>query len=216
MLHDILEVIMPLQVYEILTFFVALFFLKIKSPTSKLLFLILLSTFIAETGAIYLTVQHRSMACLISITTFIHNALWLLILSHFIRQRPFHKVVFIAFVTFGVLNLFFIEGTKVYNFNTFIVGALLYLVTFIFESFYQLKRENLEFFLSNHYIMLFAPVMYLIGMSSVFGFRDTKLPFIHVFGGFELYKLMSYIVNITYYSLVNFYIYRERKMNYGE
>ncbi|HEX8015358.1 MAG TPA: hypothetical protein VF465_08995, partial [Flavobacterium sp.] len=66
-------------------------------------------------------------------------------------------MILYIFMVFSIINFIIIEIVDTYNYYTFIVGALLYVVFFIYESFKQLREENLTYFLSNNYLLLFAP-----------------------------------------------------------
>lgn len=96
-----------------------------------------------------------------------------------------------------------------------IVGAFIYLVLFIIESFYELQKENLVFFTSNRFILLFSPILFFLGFSVGFGFESFAILGKEIFG-FKLYDLISHFVNVVYYSLMNIYIYNEKKIRSGE
>lgn len=213
---DFLFHIEPIQWYILSTVLLSFTFAPRKTINDKLLLLILLDNGIAETLSILLKAHHKSIALLFSITLMIHAALWLALLQRTIPRREIYKVTTIVFLTYAIINLIFIEGTKVFNFNTYIIGSFLYLIIFIYESFLELQKENFNFFLSNRYIVILMPIANLIGFSFVFGFKDSKLAFTTVFGGIGLYEFIAYIVNIIYYSLVNLYVYREKKLRYAE
>ncbi len=150
----------------------------------------------------------------VNIATAVHSIMWLLIVK---KSACFPSVVgglTIAFTTFCLCNLFFIEGWQNFNIYSVILGAMLYLIIFLVESFYQLKKENFHFFFSNHFILLTSPILFFIGISVMIGFRSKALVSTIVFNNYNLYFTIITIANIVYYSLVNLYIYREkRKLN---
>ena len=205
----------PIQVYELLTFLVALLFLKLKKNTvNQLLFLILFVNIATEMLTTFIHYEEKPRL-LFTISVFLHNSFWLFLLSKSIRKSAIFLPLFCCYILFSILNLFFMEGIEKFNFNTFIIGAFLYLVLFIYGSFHELKKENYNFFLANQYLLLFAPVLYFFGLSFVFGFKSRMLTETIIFGDVSLYEFIISFVNIVYYSLVNIYIYREKKMNHG-
>ncbi len=130
----------------------------------------------------------------------------------FSDRKKIKPISIIIFLSFSLGNFLFIEGSKL-NYLTFILGALIYLMLFIFESFSQLKNENLSFFKSTTYFLLFAPVLFFLGFSFLFGFRNFDLRNTIVFGKTDLYTFICYFVNLVYYTFINSYIYKERKLN---
>lgn len=149
-----------------------------------------------------------------TITTVIHSMLWLLILKDSVRSPKIVNGLLIAFITFCLCDLFFIEGWVLFNCYSFVVGAFMYLILFLFESFYQLKRENFPFFFSNQFLLLMSPVLFFIGMTFMLGFKSHGIISEVIFGKVDLYRIIITVVNIVYYSLLNIYIYREKKKLY--
>ncbi|NHM05732.1 hypothetical protein G4D82_00730 [Flavobacterium sp. CYK-4] len=107
--------------------------------------------------------------------------------------------------------MFFWEGRNL-NQKTFVFGALIYIALFIYESFKNLSKENLAFFSNNDYTILFAPVYFFMGMSFTLGFGDFKLLDYLIYNDITLYSLINCFVNIVYYGLIDFYIYKEQKL----
>ncbi len=149
-----------------------------------------------------------------TITTLLHCTLWLLILKDSVRFPKIINGVLIAFITFCLCNLFFIEGWVLFNCYSFVVGAFMYLILFLIESFYQLKQENFRFFFSNQFILLMSPVLFFIGLTFMLGFKSHGIIATVIFGKVHLYQIIMTVVNIVYYSLLNIYIYREKKRLY--
>jgi len=103
-----------------------------------------------------------------------------------------------------------VEIADLNNYYTFIFGALLYVILFIYESYNQLREENLMYFLSNNYLLLFAPVYFFFGMGLMLGFKPLQVTRMILFGQVTLYVFIVNIVCIAYYTLINIYIYREK------
>lgn len=149
-----------------------------------------------------------------SITTIVHCTLWMLILKDSVRFPRIVNGLLIAFITFCLCDLFFIEGWVLFNCYSFVVGAFMYLVLFLIESFYQLKQENFPFFFSNQFLLLMSPVLFFIGLTFMLAFKSRGIITTVIFGEIYLYRIIITVVNIVYYSLLNIYIYREKKKLY--
>ena len=175
-----------------------------------MLLLILFVNMLTEIIATFLLSNNKDLNYLYSFYFIIHNGQWLLLIGKILNKRIINSIA-IGFLLFGVFNVLFIEGSKL-NYMTFVVGALSYISIFAFESYHQLKNENLNYFLTNTYLLLFVPILFFFGFSFIFCFRKIDVRHVLVFGEIDLYDCISYFVNITYYSLINLYIYREYKL----
>lgn len=187
-----------------------LVFLKKKKQSSKILLLVLLTSSITEITAFGLITNHKNLNLLYSFFYIIHNGLWLILLGKILNNRIINSVTILFFV-FGFLNLFFIEGSNL-NYMTFVVGSLLYISVFAIESYRQLKSENLNFFVTTNYLLLFTPILFFFGLSFLLSFRNLDIMYYLVFDEIYLYNCIIYFVNITYYSLITLYIYREYQL----
>ncbi|PZR17246.1 MAG: hypothetical protein DI539_16975 [Flavobacterium psychrophilum] len=199
-----------IDIYIVATLFFSVFFYT-KRRTNAILILVLSLAILNEVVTKIVDKSSLNM----TVYTLLHNLLWYYILYINISQRKLVKFGALVFISFSVMNFIFFEGIKNYNFNTFILGAFIYIAIFIYESFYQLKRENFIFFQSNTYILLFSPVLFFFVLSFIFGFKSQKLAETYVFGNLKLYDFIGYFVNIIYYTLINIYTYRERKLNHA-
>ena len=149
-----------------------------------------------------------------TITTVIHCILWLLILKDSVHFPKIVNVVLIAFITFCFCDFLFIEGWVLFNCYSFVLGAFMYLILFLIESFYQLKQENFPFFFSNQFLLLMSPVLFFIGLTFMLAFKSHGIISVVIFGKVDLYRIIITVVNIVYYSLLNIYIYREKNKLY--
>lgn len=211
------EYLLQLSIIYILliaTFLHSFFVLTWKQQTHRYVLLILSVFMLNETISLLGKVYFFSFKTNITITTIIHTIIWLLILKKSVRFPRIVNGLMIVFITFSLCNLFFIEGWKLFNCYTFIFGAFMYLIVFLIESFYQLKQENFSFFFSNQFTLLMVPVLLFIGLTFMFGFKSHEVISTVFFGKIELYRIIILIVNIVYYTLLNLYIYREKKKVY--
>lgn len=206
-----LQFLNPIKIIVLLTFLVGLLFLKYRNPMHQKVLGILFICFVNEFVALMLKAQGMPIDNLFNINIIIHNTLWLMIIGAFLYET---KVVIVIHIIFGLINLFFLEGYSKFNYYTFVFGALLYTTIFIYLSFKQLKKENLSFFLSNNYILLFAPVLFFLGLSFMFSFKSRELTSTYIFNEMKLYTFINYFVNIIYYFFINLYIFKEKKAAY--
>lgn len=211
-IEDALSYFEPIQWYIFATFVFAMVSFIPKNPVYRILFLILLVNSITEMISVVLALHHIRLGFLFSVSLIFHNGLWLWLLYKAVKQRLLFKLLFIGYLGFAVLNLICWEGSSRFNINTFIIGAFLYLTVFIYESFFQLKQENFPYFLSNYYLLLLAPVLFFVGLSFVLGFKSRALTRTIIYGNVHLYEFIVCFINIIYYSLINIYIYREKKV----
>jgi hypothetical protein len=159
-----------------------------------------------ELGGAILT----NLSLVYSISFVIHNALWLNMLLIF-KNTQFLKKIIAAYLVFSLLNYIFIESDTPLNTDNFIIGAFIYLFTFLTLSFKELKNENIVFFQSNKYLLLCSPIIFFFGYSIMFGFGDHVLTGEELFRNTLLYDFVSYLSNIIYYLLILLYIYNEKK-----
>ena len=118
----------------------------------------------------------------------------------------------VFFGSLSIINLVLIEGTGRFNYNTFIVGSLIYLGILFFNSFRRLKREEEDFFLSNDFLLACSPVLLFFGLSLIFAFKDLKIGDYPIYDGLNLYDLLISLMNLSYYWLIILYIVREYKL----
>jgi len=211
MLSKIISAGNIIQLVVLLTFVFAIFVVDWKKRIHVYVFVLLLAFLTNETVNIVSHVLDFKIGVVMSITNLIHFTFWLLILKDTVRYPERMVSIICGYVLFGLYNLFLGEGTIHFNYYTFILGTMLYLIIFIIESFYHLNKEHFSFFTSNHYLLLVTPVVFFIGLSLVFGFRSRSLNYTLLFGTVPLYKAVMYIANVFYYSLFNLYLYKEYK-----
>lgn len=214
MIWDILSTVKILQVYILLTFIHILLFPGNKKGDNKILFIILSISIATEIISTIFNFFNIKTGFVYSVSIIAHHSTWLYLLNRYFDKK-FNLIFVVAFLFYAITNIFFLEGTSLFNHYTFIAGGLLYIILFIYESFRNLKAENLPYFLSSKYILLSAPILFFFGLSFVFGFRSKELAETFVFGKVKLYDFIIYFVNIIYYTLINIYIYREKKLNHA-
>lgn len=203
----------PIKLFILCTFIYGTYNLLWKRKKAHLYLVIILTICITtEICNSFLIFYKRDINFCSSLSVLLHNTLWLLLIRKHIFFKKVFNVLFTGYLFYSLINLFYINSINNFNYSTFIAGAFLYIAIFIYESFYQLKKENFNYFLSNTFLLLFSPVLFFLGLSFYFGFQNSDLGDIHIFGSIKLYSFIIYFVNLVYYSLINIYIYREKKL----
>lgn len=210
---NILDIINPIKACVVITLLFALWNLRWKIKMHRYLLYILFVVFITELVNSILVYNSRPIRIPFNISIIFHDIFWMLAFRESINRKKMSNVILCFFALFSVVNFIIIEIADEYNYYTFVLGALLYVSLFIYESYRQLKEENLMYFLSNNYLLLFAPVFFFFGMGLMLGFKPLGVTKMLLFGPVTLYVFIVNIVCIAYYSLINIYIYRE-KNNY--
>ena len=181
---------------------------KINSDTRDLFWILFICTF-TELVTKILTYYNISLWYLYNFSFIVHNSLWLKILLR--DDYSYQKKIIGCYIFFSSIIYGFIDTTNFFNKIIMIVGALIYLVLFIVISYKNLKDENIDFFKSNHFILISSPIIFFFGLSILFGFNSMKLIKTIVFGNVTLYRFIIIFVNIIYYSLLNIYIIKEKR-----
>jgi hypothetical protein len=197
-----------IRLYIVFTLiWVAIFY--VNKNENKYLFSIVLLSIACEIVTAVFKNQPRINHGNINIYFILNSILWFLILYELGHNKKRVIWTIVGYLIFSVVNLEFIE--KGLNFNLLIVGSLLYLILFVIESFVQLNDENLSFFQSNKYLLLFCPVMFFLGLNFILAFKSTSISSTKIFWDITLYQLINYPVNIIYYTLINLYMFTEKR-----
>ncbi|MFB9079305.1 hypothetical protein ACFFLS_01685 [Flavobacterium procerum] len=210
---NILDIINPIKACVVITLLFGLWNLRWKIKMHRYLLYILFVVFSTELINSILVYNNRPIRIPFNISIIFHDIFWMLAFRENINRKKMANIILCFFALFSVVNFIIIEIVDEYNYYTFVLGALLYVSLFIYESYRQLKEENLMYFLSNNYLLLFAPVYFFFGMGLLLGFKPLGVTKMLLFGQVTLYVFIVNIVCIAYYSLINIYIYRE-KNNY--
>ncbi len=204
-----LNLVNPIKLLVLATFVHALLRLRWSEPKHRYLLAILLVCLITEILTSWLFVSGLPNGFVLSISISIHNALWLLLLRRTVAHSTMVWIGFAMFMGVASAKLLSVDLTSGFCYYIFVVGALIYTLVFLAESFAQLKAENMNYFLSNDYLLVFAPVLFFVSLSLLFGFDSADITSYRLAGNITLYGFVIYFVNIVYYTLINIYIYRE-------
>lgn len=177
---------------------------------NKLMFSILFVFFLNEIVTLLYSYSNTFVKLITNVVMIVSFGLTFLLLSSLSKNR-FVSYFNYLFVALALLNLLFFEKYNQFNFSTFTLGTLLYVTCFVWVNVYQLKKENMSFYSSNEFRLLFAPLILFVGYSLIFSFRNYSVSSVKVINNIELFTIISYLTNIVYYSLINIYIYKEIK-----
>ena len=136
------------QIFVLLTL-IHVFFLKNSLNTiNNVLKWLLLITFVNELITFFFTFFNISIGLPTTIFVVIFNFLWLYVFYIVSKNSYVRVLAYICSITNLVMIL---SNNNVFQFNLliFIIGALIYLIVFIFISIKNISRQNLEFFNSN-------------------------------------------------------------------
>src|SRR5690606_10340048 len=169
----VLPYLNPTQAYVALTMLTAVLMMR-RTKKNFILLAILSICLLNEILSLVFLMNGLTIVLLITITSTVHNCAWLLLLYEVIRRKTLRWLLAV-YISLAIANMLFIDGVASFNYNTFILGAFLYLLYFIYESFYRLRAEDFTFFTDNDYTLLSAPVLFFIGLSFIFGFKSIVL-----------------------------------------
>ena len=179
-----------------------------------LLFLILFISLSNEILLIYNKLHPINIDLFVSLYIILNAFFWFCILQKHLTYVHFFMLCIALYLISSSYIVFFEDKLKI-NKITFVLGAFIYLTFVFFESFYQLKKENLSFFNQNKFILIIAPLLFFLGFSLMFGFVKRDIRETLIFGNINLYKFVSYYVNLIYYSIINIYIIKEFRLKNG-
>ncbi|NUY82183.1 hypothetical protein HUK80_14860 [Flavobacterium sp. MAH-1] len=199
----LLASINTVRIYMIITFLWILYNSKGRFQKYFPLLLVLVVGLINEFCLSYLAYTKVDSGLNTSIYVVLHNVIWLWIFYKSFH-RPYILKAIILYAVFSLINLFFIEGTTNFNYYPFLAGAFLYVLLFLVESLRMLHNESILNMHGSTYLMLCAPLLFFLGFSLLFGFRDKAIFQTVVFGSTTLFSIISLFVNLVYYSLINY------------
>ncbi len=206
----------PIKIIALVTFFYALTNITNRNKNMLFLLVILFVCILTEiVNSILISNGVLNTGLSTTIGILVHNFLWLYLLSGFVVFKKLFYFLFVLLLGFVTINLFFIETSSHFNYYSFVASAFIYITIFIYESFFQLKRENFKFFTSNNYLLLCSPLFFFFCLSFLFGFKSRSVTSHVLFDKIKLYDFVIYFVNFIYYTLINIYIYREKKLKHA-
>ena len=199
-----------IKLFVLLTFLHALLRLETKKKINKYLFYILTISVFAELVNSYLNMNHLSYGTFTTFNLVSSTILWFLILHMIFETKRLLILSIVIFSLFALYNLLFVEGVLNFNYYTLIFGAFLYILFFVFECFFQLKKDNFYFFQSNKYILILSPVIFFMGLLVLFIVKNLALSSSAFRGDIMLLPFVQVTVYLAFYLSLNYYILKER------
>jgi len=206
----IIEFINPIMIVVFITFIIGMFILNLKKKNHIFLGIILLICTLTEVIALVLKIQNRTqyIGLVYDISIFLFLSSWITILLNNFELFEKGKWVLLFFMLFAVFNFCYLQP-HIFNFYTYVVGALIYISLFFWKSFSYLKSQNFSFFFSTTYILLMAPLALLFGLSFMFVFVDSSVTTVVVFRNTNLYDFVCNYINAIFYAMVIVYMFKE-------
>lgn len=203
----------PVKIIVLLTFLHALLGLPKKTILNRLTFLIISFSLFMEVFNSILIYIGEPISLFTSISIIFYFSLWLYLFK--LVNLPYLKkqiyTILSVYILFGFVNAFHFQSNG-FSFYTFVVGSLIYIILFLILSFTCLKKEELSFFQNNAFVLLFSPILFFLGLSFMFSFSSKTITSYKIFNEISLYTLVNYSVNFIFYTILNYYIYKERKL----
>ena len=200
----------PINVTVLLTIIHALLCLNRKKKINRYLLIILFTGLVSEISFIILESRNIKTTYFHMVSTFIFHTFWLFILKEHVTKKKLLLYLSYFFILFSIVNFCVVVVSGKYNFYPFVLGSMLYTLFFIKENYRQMKAESLQFFINNTYLLIFAPLMFMLGLSLILSYAKSEIVRAEVVFGITLYKLFVNLACLVYYSLINIYIYREK------
>lgn len=195
------------QVLVTATFITGAIFLP-RSRNNRIVLAILFVCLVNELLSYVFLLRQIRNGLLFTVNCTLHNILWLLLMHQFTGRKIRGVILFYA--AFAIANALFLEGLSEFNYNTFIMGAFLYVSLYIVGNFSRLQKEDFDYFQSSQFLLLSAPVLLFFGLSFIFGFKSKVLSATVIFGNMNLYSLIGIFINLAYYMILNLYILKEK------
>ncbi len=169
------------------------------------------------TEAMFIICRHARVSnqIFLTLSVIVHAVLWHLVLAEAFRDRNLPRIPIAIFILFAVVNLLWFEGADSFNYLTFIAGSLLYISTLLTKSFSLLKKEELDFFLTNDFWLVGSPVAMFFGLSLVFAFKDLSASSYLILPGISVYQFMICVINLCYYAMIITFVHNEKKLRHA-
>jgi hypothetical protein len=193
--------------FELLGFLVSLLvFRKLRGSflvyVAPFLFIVVAGEYI---GGYMKFVVHTRNGWLYNILNFIEISFWTLFFLNYTRSITLKKtsiILFVLFISFGLINIFFIQGWKSFNNYTLITGSAI----LIFQSglyFYELLKND-------EALNLIRIPAFWIACGAFFFFIGTFFNFslygylrkVQVQNGTHIFDLIIFNLNIVFYSCI--------------
>lgn len=205
-----IDLINPIKILILLTFVHCLLRFDKRKKIDVLLLLVLAINLSNEILSGVLRHYHIKLAASSNLYILLHATVWLLLLAHVAQQVLRKRFTLFAYTYFFIAACILLTDITVFQIVPLIIGSLLYVALFILDCSLRMKREELEYFSSNRYLLANAPLLFFIGLGILFGFKSKQLHQTH-FAGIQLFTIISYFTNAVYYILINVYLFKQSR-----
>ena len=145
----------------------------------------------------------------VNIYVILHFFLWLQILTPYLKKQ-YKPIINYTFIGITILSLSTINiHANFYN-NYFVATSITYVLMFFWVCVRHLKNEDIRFFKSIQFVLIFAPVLFFLTQSILSGFKSRIFSDTDIIDGLSMYAFMNFIANTVYYSLLNYYILKSK------
>ncbi len=133
---------------------------------------------------------------------------WLQIVIPYLDKQ--YKPIINSLFWLGTLLSFSMVNIHKFYHNYFIINSIVYIIIFFWICLKNLKFENIAFFQSTNFTLVFAPVLFFLGLSFIFAFKSPTFSETFLFEGVTIYTFINSTANLVYYSLINYYIRKSK------
>lgn len=195
-----------LKLFIFLTLVNSLVFLK-KTTINKY---VILSLILANINNLVCFVGTNLLAITTNIYVLVSFVCWLQIYRIVFKKKQ--TIVYLFLIP--ALLIMVASGLKRFNQNIFILGSFVYIIMFLIDCIKILQTEHLQLFKESNFVLILAPILFYLAMTILFSFKDRHLNNYQLFYNYKLFDLIAVFANMTYYSLLNYYIYQNKKPIY--
>jgi len=195
------QIFHPLKIYILISLIIFLIKFKKKDETELQIVVILFLAVIHESITSYFFYIQKPISYITSIYICINFILWIKLLIKVFHLKDM-TILLIFYSSFVLINLLFFEGIESFNYNSFLLGTIIYVGLFAYQNYRLIKNENFELFKTKNYLYLTSPILLFIGLSLMLAFKNKSLNSIEIFKNVSLYMLICYFVNFICYSLI--------------
>ncbi|WP_353088821.1 hypothetical protein [Flavobacterium sp.] len=202
--------------FQLITFFLATFFLPLKRKTNRVFYSIITYYTLTEviTVTLKLTIPEKNQRLFLNSINYelsfvITFLLWFFLLEQNGVNKKIMRFVYLFFLSFVLVDFLAIQKDNDLKTYIFCMGSFLYLIIFFILSFNKLKNEDFNFLLDNDFRLLCAPILMFFGLSLLFSFVNSEIGEIIIISNYNLYSIITDYINIVSYSIFLWYVYIE-------
>lgn len=183
------------------------FYTKNKNITLRNILVLTVSKIVIT---VVLTKANQSILLVTNIYIILNFLLWFRVIEQLFSINS-KKIIYLLFTINTLIFVFTNDISKNLLYIYFVLNSVLYIILFFIISIKKLKEENIAFFQSDIYKLIFAPILFFLGMSFIFGFKSKVFSETYIIDKLNIYAFINFIINIVYLSFINYYIFNTSK-----